>query len=81
MGNRLPWDRADRAAPVVIGIILAGAAITLAIETKSLLIGEAASPETVAAIKAIVEATRRSLRSTRCAPCTAARRTSCWRSP
>ncbi len=53
----LGWEWADGAASVIIGIILAGAAITLAIETKSLLIGEAASPETVAAIKAIVEAT------------------------
>jgi cation diffusion facilitator family transporter len=53
----LDWEWADGAASVVIGIILAGAAITLAIETKSLLIGEAASPEIVSAITAIVEAT------------------------
>lgn len=53
----LGWEWADGAASIVIGIILAGAAVALAIETKSLLIGEAAAPETVAVIRAIVEAT------------------------
>lgn len=44
----------DGAASVVIGLILAGTAIALAIETKSLLIGEAATPEMIAGIHAIV---------------------------
>ena len=48
---------ADGAASIVIGIILALTAILLAIETKGLLIGEAASPETVETIRQIVLAT------------------------
>ena len=50
------WEWADGAASVVIGIILAGTAVALAIETKSLLIGESASPEIVGDVRAIVEA-------------------------
>ena len=46
----------DGAASIVIGIILAGTAALLAYETKGLLIGEAASPEIVKSIEAIVEA-------------------------
>ncbi len=41
------WLRADAIATIVIGCILAIAAVLLAIETKSLLIGEAASPAMV----------------------------------
>jgi len=48
---------ADGAASVVIGFILAGAALLLAIETKGLLIGEAASPEVEEEIRQIVAAT------------------------
>ncbi len=44
----------DGIASVVIGLILAGTAIWLAIETKSLLIGEAAQPEIVAGIREII---------------------------
>jgi cation diffusion facilitator family transporter len=44
----------DGAASVVIGCILVTAAIWLAYETKSLLVGEAADPELVAAIKELV---------------------------
>lgn len=51
----LEW--ADGAASIVIGLILAGTAVALAIETKGLLIGEAAAPALVADVKAIVEAT------------------------
>ena len=46
---------ADGAATLVIGTILASAAIFLAIETKGLLIGEAADPATVDAVAAIVK--------------------------
>jgi cation diffusion facilitator family transporter len=42
--DRLGWLWADGAATLVIGGILAAAALIMAIETKSLLIGEAASP-------------------------------------
>ncbi len=48
---------ADGAASIGIGIILAIAAIFLAIETKGLLIGEAAAPEIVETIRNIVLAT------------------------
>jgi cation diffusion facilitator family transporter len=41
----------DGAASVVIGLILAGTAWMLAVETKDLLIGEAASPDTIAGIR------------------------------
>ncbi|MEC9343697.1 MAG: cation transporter dimerization domain-containing protein, partial [Pseudomonadota bacterium] len=47
----------DGVASIVIGIILALTAALLAYETKGLLIGEAAAPEIVAAIRSIVEAT------------------------
>jgi cation diffusion facilitator family transporter len=51
----LPW--LDGAASVLIGVVLALTAVFLAIETKGLLIGEAAATELVGDIKAIVEAT------------------------
>jgi cation diffusion facilitator family transporter len=41
----------DGAASVVIGLILAGTAWLLAVETKDLLIGEAASPSTIAGVR------------------------------
>jgi cation diffusion facilitator family transporter len=44
----------DGAAAVVIGLILAGTAVWLAYETKSLLIGEAAEPEVESTIRRIV---------------------------
>jgi cation diffusion facilitator family transporter len=47
----------DGAASVAIGLILAATAALLAYETKGLLIGEAAHPEMVAGIRALVEAT------------------------
>ena len=47
----------DGAASVVIGLILGLTALALAIETKGLLIGEAASGEMVSAIRRLVEAT------------------------
>jgi cation diffusion facilitator family transporter len=51
----LPW--LDGAASIMIGVVLALTAVVLAIETKGLLIGEAAATELVGDIKAIVEAT------------------------
>ena len=53
-GHLLGVTWADGAASVVIGLILGGTAIWLAYETKSLLIGEAADPELVAGIRALV---------------------------
>ncbi|MFD1694316.1 cation diffusion facilitator family transporter [Roseibium aestuarii] len=50
----LPW--LDGAASIVIGLILGGTAVLLAYETKGLLIGEGASPQIVASIRQIVEA-------------------------
>ncbi len=47
----------DGAASVVIGLILAGTAWVLAIETKDLLIGESARPEVVAGIRAMAQET------------------------
>ncbi len=51
----LPW--LDGVASIVIGVILAGTAALLAFETKGLLIGEGASPEVVAKIESIINAT------------------------
>ncbi len=44
----------DGAAALVIGLILAATAAWLALETKSLLIGESATPEVIAGIERIV---------------------------
>ena len=44
----------DGLASILIGCILAGTAIWLAYETKSLLIGESADPEVVAGIRSVV---------------------------
>jgi cation diffusion facilitator family transporter len=44
----------DGVASIVIGIILAFAAVILGLETKSLLIGESASPETVHSLEALM---------------------------
>jgi cation diffusion facilitator family transporter len=51
------WDVqwADGAASIVIAAILAGAAILLAVETKGLLIGEAASRDVVRGIRKIID--------------------------
>ncbi len=46
----------DGAASVVIGVILAATAAVLAAESKGLLIGEAAMPETQAAVRAMLQA-------------------------
>ncbi|MEP0945205.1 MAG: cation diffusion facilitator family transporter [Rhizobiaceae bacterium] len=44
----------DGVASIIIGVILAGTALVLALETKSLLIGEAAAPEIVEEIRDLV---------------------------
>ncbi|TYC65769.1 cation transporter [Stappia sp. BW2] len=51
----LPW--LDGVASILIGVILGGTATLLAYETKGLLIGEGASPEIIAKIEAIIDAT------------------------
>ncbi len=48
----------DGAASLVIGLILAGTAIWLVVETKSLLIGESAAPDVVQGIRQIAQACR-----------------------
>ncbi|HSR55090.1 MAG TPA: cation diffusion facilitator family transporter [Alphaproteobacteria bacterium] len=45
----------DGVASIVIGLILAATAVLLAMESKGLLIGEAASPETIAGVRGILE--------------------------
>ncbi|MGH7848276.1 MAG: cation diffusion facilitator family transporter [Candidatus Binatia bacterium] len=45
----------DGAASIVIGVILASVAVFLAYESKGLLVGEGADPETLASIKAVAE--------------------------
>ena len=46
----------DGIASILIGVILAGTAIVLALETKGLLIGESAAPEVVDDIKNLIDA-------------------------
>jgi len=46
----------DGVASVCIGLVLAGTAIFLAYETKALLIGESAKPETVEKVRALANA-------------------------
>ncbi len=48
------WAAGDAVASIVIGIILELVAAFMAIETKALLIGEAAAPEVTAAIQAMI---------------------------
>lgn len=50
----LGWIEGDAIASIVIGLILGGVAAFMSLETKSLLIGEAAAPEVVKAIDAII---------------------------
>jgi divalent metal cation (Fe/Co/Zn/Cd) transporter len=49
--------RFDALGSIAIGVLLAGIAVVLAKEMKSLLIGESAAPEVTAAIRAALEAT------------------------
>ncbi|MEZ5853615.1 MAG: hypothetical protein R3D67_02295 [Hyphomicrobiaceae bacterium] len=50
----LNWPEGDAIASIVIGLILAGVAAFMAIETKALLIGEAVAPEMRAKIREII---------------------------
>lgn len=56
ISHRTGDARIDGAASIVIGLILAAVAILLAREAKELLIGEAADPALIAAIRRVVEA-------------------------
>jgi cation diffusion facilitator family transporter len=58
LSHQLGMPVLDGAASVGIGLILVVAALWLAYESKSLLVGEAADPEVVAAIREIVLADR-----------------------
>ena len=53
LGYVLDMPVLDGVASLVIGVILAGVAVLLAIETKSLLIGESADPNVVAQLRRI----------------------------
>ena len=50
----LGWAAGDAVASIVIGLILGAVAAFMSLETKSLLIGEAAAPEVVEAIRGII---------------------------
>jgi cation diffusion facilitator family transporter len=56
LGQVLGMPVLDGVASIVIGLILASAALLLAVETKSMLIGEAASPKLVERIERILVA-------------------------
>lgn len=52
----LGWMAADAVASIAIGVVLALVATFMSLETKSLLIGEAASPELVGGVRTLIEA-------------------------
>lgn len=54
LGEALDIPELDGVASIVIGVILAGTAALLALESKGLLIGEAASPAVIAGIRRTV---------------------------
>jgi cation diffusion facilitator family transporter len=56
LGHLLDNPYFDGAASIVIGLILAAVAVLLAYESRGLLLGESAEPETIAAIRALAEA-------------------------
>ncbi len=53
--HRLGWSQGDAIASIAIGLILGLVAAVMAIETKGLLIGEAASPGLVAGITDVIQ--------------------------
>jgi cation diffusion facilitator family transporter len=58
LGHLTAWPYFDGIASVIIGLILAGTAIWLAIETKGLLIGESATSDVVRGIRQIAQSCR-----------------------
>jgi cation diffusion facilitator family transporter len=58
LGHLTAWPYFDGIASVIIGMILAGTAIWLAIETKGLLIGESATSDVVQGIRQIAQSCR-----------------------
>jgi cation diffusion facilitator family transporter len=56
VADLLGWLPGDALASIAIGCVLAGVAAFMCLETKSLLIGEAASPEVVAGVRKMIEA-------------------------
>ena len=68
----------DVLGTALIGLLLVAVAVVLAAETKSLLLGEAATPEVQARIRAALERRRRrGAASSTCARCTWGP-TICW---
>jgi cation diffusion facilitator family transporter len=55
VADLLGWLPGDAVASIAIGCVLAGVAAFMSLETKSLLIGEAASPEVVAGVRKLIE--------------------------
>lgn len=56
LGHRFADPYFDAGASILIGVVLCVVALTLVYESRSLLIGESASPEIVASIREIVDA-------------------------
>jgi cation diffusion facilitator family transporter len=56
VADLLGWLPGDALASIAIGCVLAGVAAFMCLETKSLLIGEAASPRVVAGVRRLIEA-------------------------
>ena len=56
VADQLGWQAGDAVASIAIGCVLAGVAAFMSRETKSLLIGEAASAEVVEGVRALIEA-------------------------
>ena len=54
--DQLGWAPGDAVASIAIGVLLAGVAAFMSWETKSLLIGEAASAEVVEGVRRLIEA-------------------------
>ena len=71
--------RFDALGSIAIGVLLAGIAVVLAKEMKSLLIGESAAPGVTAAIRAALERLRRCGASSICARSISVPKTCWWR--
>jgi cation diffusion facilitator family transporter len=56
VADLLGWLPGDALASIAIGCVLAGVAAFMCLETKSLLIGEAASPQVVAGVRRLIAA-------------------------